>query len=379
VGSTSSNKGRPRRTSRPTTKVISAGQHIEFDSKARALRICDPRLIKASQLAFCQRLLEAATRRPGISKAEIDVKSSSCRIEFRRGATTAQKMADAFAECVREAAASSSSIALPLWDASAADSLTLTAYPLSGDVSLWEKRDTGPGQISIRNQNARLDHDRLSKLADEIAGFDEVEGCHALPGRQGLTIDLREKNGALNGFFDDAQRSLEQLLATNQAAPAPDASFEPARNGTLVTVATGPKRFWYLALAGGAFVMTLVGLVVPGIPTIPFLLATSYFLSRSSRSLNEKLTRSAFFGPIIVDWEQHAALSRSSKSKLIGLTVIIVTVAIALGPLSLVGILILLAIASFSIYGINQMPDLPEEQRAGDPRDGGARFALPAP
>ena len=40
--------------------------------------------------------------------------------------------------------------------------------------------------------------------------------------------------------------------------------------------------------------MTLVGLVVPGIPTVPFLLATSFYLARSSPSMNERLAGRRF-------------------------------------------------------------------------------------
>ena len=76
----------------------------------------------------------------------------------------------------------------------------------------------------------------------------------------------------------------------------------------------------YLALAGGSFAMTLVGLVVPGIPTVPFLLTTSYYLARSSRRLDERLRRTPLFGPILVEWERRHGLSRSSKLKLMGLT-----------------------------------------------------------
>ena len=73
-------------------------------------------------------------------------------------------------------------------------------------------------------------------------------------------------------------------------------------------------------MAGGAFTLTLVGLVVPGVPSVPFLLATSYYLARSSPRLNERLRRTAFFGPILQEWEGHDALSLTSKGKLIGLT-----------------------------------------------------------
>ena len=38
--------------------------------------------------------------------------------------------------------------------------------------------------------------------------------------------------------------------------------------------------------------MTFVGLVVPGIPTVPFLLASSYYLARSSRTLHKRLLES---------------------------------------------------------------------------------------
>ena len=47
----------------------------------------------------------------------------------------------------------------------------------------------------------------------------------------------------------------------------------------MAELASGPRRFRYLALAAGSFAMTVVGLIVPGIPTVPFLLATSYYLA----------------------------------------------------------------------------------------------------
>jgi uncharacterized membrane protein YbaN (DUF454 family) len=358
--------------------VAAPGPSIEIDSKGRAIRIRDTRLINSSRRAFCQHLISAATRRPGISKAEIDITAASCRIEFTGGSTTAHTMADSFADCVRDALASSSTDTRRT-DRLSADWLTLTAYPISGDVSLWETHEAPSGRMHLGHQSAVDDEDRLSKLAEAISDFEQVKRCRRLPRRQGLAIEFLHENSDLNGFLDEAERSLEDLIAAEPKQRAPRNPAASFGGDAIAEVATGPKRVLYLAMAGGAFFMTLVGLVVPGIPTIPFLLATSYFLARSSRSLNERLRGSAFFGPIIVDWEQHGALSRSSKSKLIGLTVIIVTVAIALSPLSPIGILILLAIASFSIYGITQMPDLPQEKRAGDSPDGAARFALPAP
>ncbi len=105
----------------------------------------------------------------------------------------------------------------------------------------------------------------------------------------------------------------------------------------------------YLALAGGSFAMTLVGLVVPGIPTVPFLLTTSYYLARSSRRLDERLRRTPLFGPILVEWERRHGLSRTSKLKLVGLTLTIVVVTVALTPISPVALVVIVLISSLSI------------------------------
>ena len=146
-----------------------------------------------------------------------------------------------------------------------------------------------------------------------------------------------------------------------------------------IEVATGAKRVGYLVLAGGAFAMTLVALVVPGIPTVPFLLATSYCLARSSRRLNTALRESKMFGPIVVEWEQNGGLSRYSKGKLIALTAAIAVVGIVVAVASPIAVLLVLMVSSLGIYGINQLPGLDDQQRAGVANGWLARLALPAP
>ena len=145
-----------------------------------------------------------------------------------------------------------------------------------------------------------------------------------------------------------------------------------------VEVETGPKRVLYLALAGGSFAMTLVGLLIPGVPTVPFLLATSYFLARSSPWLDEKLRESVYFGSIVTEWEEHGGLGRQSKAKLMALTGAIVLVAILLSPLSLTAIILLILISSLTAYGVYRLPGL-ESGRGEKFSPGAPRLALPAP
>ena len=120
---------------------------------------------------------------------------------------------------------------------------------------------------------------------------------------------------------------------------------------------------------------------MPGIPTVPFLLATSYYLARSSPWLNDRLRRTALFGPILVEWEQHHGLGLTSKAKLMGLTAAIIVVTVALSAAAHRSVLVvILVIALLSVYGIARLPGLPARHAARSDRLGSATWlALPSP
>jgi uncharacterized membrane protein YbaN (DUF454 family) len=371
-------KPTPRRNTQAKSDGGSAGPDVQFDTKGRSIQVCDTRIINSEQRAFCRRLLEAAARRPGISKAEVDLARASCRIEFVGKAASSRKMADFFADCVQEAAGGLGDAEKNRYGRNAQDWLKLTAFPLANDVSLWETFDAESGRVRLRHQSPGGDEHQLPRMAEAISRLEDVERCEAFPRSRSLTIDFRHSKEELNGFVDQAEQSLESLLAaettgrssiSNGVAPEQIGHFEMAK---------GPKRLLYLALAGGSFMMTLVGLVIPGIPTVPFLLATGYFLARSSRRLDRKLRESLFFGPILTEWEQSGALGSQSKAKLIGLTGAVVAVTIILIPLSPVVIIVLLLISSLGIYGVYRLPGLARAPRASVSIKT-PRFALPAP
>ena len=126
--------------------------------------------------------------------------------------------------------------------------------------------------------------------------------------------------------------------------------------------------------------MTVVGLIVPGIPTVPFLLLSSYGFARSSPRINRWLRETRFLGPIVTEWEQHGGMSRTSKNKLIGLTVVIIVIAVLLAPLSPLGLVLILVMASLSILW--SQPVARHFRRAAGRRfraAGPTRLALPAP
>jgi uncharacterized membrane protein YbaN (DUF454 family) len=63
-----------------------------------------------------------------------------------------------------------------------------------------------------------------------------------------------------------------------------------------------------LALALGA-----VGVVLPLLPTVPFLLLAAFCFARSSEKLHRWLLTHPTFGPSITDWEERGAISRRAK------------------------------------------------------------------
>lgn len=76
-----------------------------------------------------------------------------------------------------------------------------------------------------------------------------------------------------------------------------------------------PSRFrwaWWL-LAYGALGLGLVGIFVPGLPTVPFVLLSAFAAARGSQRLHARLLAHRRFGPIIRDWESQGAVSRRAK------------------------------------------------------------------
>ncbi len=68
-----------------------------------------------------------------------------------------------------------------------------------------------------------------------------------------------------------------------------------------------------LVLAYLFLILAVIGVALPGVPTVPFLLLAAWFSARGSRRLHRWLYAHPRLGKLLIDWETKKAISRKSK------------------------------------------------------------------
>lgn len=91
------------------------------------------------------------------------------------------------------------------------------------------------------------------------------------------------------------------------------------------------RKLAYNTLGWAALVSGLIGVVLPGLPTTPFLLVAAFAFSRGSPKMRAWLINHARFGPMIADWEKRGAISRRAKTLAVGFMALVFGISLALG------------------------------------------------
>jgi uncharacterized membrane protein YbaN (DUF454 family) len=82
------------------------------------------------------------------------------------------------------------------------------------------------------------------------------------------------------------------------------------------------RLFWLFA---GLVFLTIgtIGVILPLLPTTPFLLLAAYCFTRSSPKMHRWLHSHPTFGPLISNWNQYGSIDR--RSKIIAMIIILMT------------------------------------------------------
>ena len=73
------------------------------------------------------------------------------------------------------------------------------------------------------------------------------------------------------------------------------------------------RRWLWWLLAWTSLGLGLIGIVLPGLPTVPFVLLSAYAAARGSQRLHDWLHAHPRLGPPIREWEREGAVRRRAK------------------------------------------------------------------
>lgn len=249
------------------------------------IRMEAPDLLQQQGEAFVDRLLQRTLAMEAVDGVSIDRQRGMFTIEYEpRGRE--------LAEMLTEIAAALRGEAPRMPDCE----VTLDWSSIPGVVTRIDRVRKVSVDVGVRrsgpNASRWASWFRRSEGRDEQRAADEDE----------IVFEYREP---LRPDEDDAPVSRD-------LSPDPPETCHEAE-GSLV--ASGWKRALNFAAAGGCFALSIVGFIMPGIPTVPFVLGTSYFLVRSTPALNERLRRSRLFGQMVRDFEDEGGMRASTKAR----------------------------------------------------------------
>jgi len=150
----------------------------------------------------------------------------------------------------------------------------------------------------------------------------------------------------------------EGILLNTDSVPPEQKSGADEKSVSAPGSVTGWKKIAYQFLATLFFVLGVLGILLPGLPTTPFLLLTSYFLVRTSPALNTLLLRSRLFGPLLTDWQVHGGIRTGTRIKAVSVVLIAVATTVWLSEQSLIPTLTVLLLAAVGITVIFRLPEV---------------------
>jgi len=72
-------------------------------------------------------------------------------------------------------------------------------------------------------------------------------------------------------------------------------------------------RVFWMTLGLLSVALGMIGIFLPLLPTVPFILLAAFCFARSSERLHHWLVNHRHFGPVIIDWQERGAVSARAK------------------------------------------------------------------
>lgn len=115
------------------------------------------------------------------------------------------------------------------------------------------------------------------------------------------------------------------------------------------------SKMLYGCAGSVALLLGIAGIVLPGLPTTPFMLLAAACFAKASPRVHQWMLRHKLIGPMLRNWEKHRSLTRRTKCVAIGSMACMIAVSIwsfSGQPWMQAGLLILGLIAAITVLRI---------------------------
>ncbi|MFK7767772.1 MAG: YbaN family protein [Mariniblastus sp.] len=154
-------------------------------------------------------------------------------------------------------------------------------------------------------------------------------------------------------------QSQPKTQTTSRADASAIDEAETQASVSVVKAVTGVRKALFIVLAIFFFLLGMVGAVLPGIPTTPFLLLMSYFLIRVSPALNQRVLAWPLVGKPIRDWQEKGGVTPRVKFTAYAMVTFLVGLSIVFGSLSWTLKAFVFVAALVGVYVVYRLPTIP--------------------
>lgn len=117
------------------------------------------------------------------------------------------------------------------------------------------------------------------------------------------------------------------------------------------------KRGLYLICGLCSLALGLLGIPLPILPTVPFILLAAFCFARSSERLHLWLMTHPWFSEALADWDKKRAIRKGLKRKAYIVSGLSFTVSIVVVPLIWVKVMLVCCAIGLGLY-LRQIPEL---------------------
>lgn len=289
------------------------GSRMEWVESLGLFVLFDTRVLQRQNREFCLRMVDCLARSRKARLTHVDLDRHELVVQFADPNTSRATAAAILGEAIRLAA-------IPLRRSPEPGEKTnwtgFTAFAAeSGPITHWFSREISKKKMRLYGSQLKDAETSPAELRNLIPS---LKSARRKWFGKGITISYNDKT----------TRPLDLVASIDTICRLESSHILPENDENPLASLTLSRRVWHIGMAGFSMAGAVVGLILPGIPTVPFVLLASYHLARGSTRMNRMFLAMPLFGSLARDWSDGRYIRPRNKFLLIIITLGIVSITI---------------------------------------------------